>query len=77
MKQTNIEKVMEIYELHRRQFEKRMNSGLQGVAYGHLCACHALLTAGEIFEPDSVEVEQMQCAQDAMRSWFFGNSDDE
>lgn len=77
MEQTNIEKVMEIYELHRRQFEKRMNSGLQDIAYGHLMACISLLTATMIFNPDAVEVEQMQCAQDAMRRWFFGNSDDE
>ena len=74
---TNIEKVMRIYELHHEQFEKRMNAGLYDTAYGHLCACLALLTAGEIYEPESVEVEQMQSAQDAMRRWFFGDSDDE
>lgn len=69
---SNIEKVFEIFEIHREQFEKRMNAGLSNVAYGHLMACQALVTAGVIFEPDAVEAEQMQAAEDAMANWFFG-----
>lgn len=72
MKQTNIEKIFEIFEIHREQFENRMNAGLTNIAYGQLMACQSLFTAGTIFEPDSVEVEQMQSAQEAMANWFFG-----
>lgn len=68
----NIEKIFEIFEIHREQFENRMNAGLSDIAYGHLMACQALFTAATIFEPDAVEVEQMQAAQDAMQQWFFG-----
>lgn len=65
----NIEKV---FEIHRERFEKTMNAGLSDIAFGHLLACQALLTAADIFEPDAVEVDQMTCAQDAMQRWFFG-----
>ena len=68
----NIEMVFEVFEVHREQFEKRMNAGLYDVAYGHLMACQALITAATIFEPDAVEADQMTCAQDAMQQWFFG-----
>lgn len=68
----NIEKVFEIFEIHRERFEKTMNAGLSDIAFGHLLACQALLTAADIFEPDAVEVDQMTCAQDAMQQWFFG-----
>ena len=68
----NIEMVFEVFEVHREQFEKRMNAGLYGVAYGHLMACQALITAVAIFEPDAVEVEQMGAAEGAMSNWFFG-----
>lgn len=68
----NIEKVFEIFGVSRERFEKTMNAGLSDIAYGHLMACQALFTAAMIFEPDAVEVEQMQAAQDAMQQWFFG-----
>ena len=68
----NIEKVFEIFELCREQFEEQMNTGKREAAYGNLCACFALKLAGKIFEPDAVEVEQMKAAQDAMFDWFFG-----
>lgn len=67
----NIEKVFEIFEIHRERFEKTMNAGLSDIVFGHLLACQALLTAVDIFEPDAVEVDQMTCAQDAMQRWFF------
>lgn len=66
MKQTNIEKVAEIFETYREKFEDAMNDGLTDMAYDYLFACKALLTASEIFEPDAVEVEQMQAAVDVM-----------
>lgn len=68
----NTEKIFEIFEIHREQFENRMNAGLSDIAYGHLMACQALFTAATIFEPDAVEVEQMQAAEGAMFNWFFG-----
>lgn len=68
----NIEKVFEIFATRRERFEKTMNAGLSDIAFGHILACQALLTAAEIFEPDAVEVDQMRCAQDAMQQWFFG-----
>ena len=66
MKQTNIEKVAEIFEAYREKFEYAMNEGFADMAYDCLLACKALLTASEIFEPDAVEVEQMQAAVDVM-----------
>lgn len=72
MKQTNIERVFELFELCREQFEDRMNTGKREAAYGNLCACFALRLAGTIFEPDAVELERMQAAQGAMFNWFFG-----
>lgn len=69
---SNIEKVFEIFENHRERFENTMNAGLPYIAFGHLLACQALLTAVDIFEPDAVEVDQMTCAKDAMQRWFFG-----
>ena len=68
----NIEKVFEIFELNREQFEEKMNVGQREVAYGNLCACFALKMASKIFDPDAVEVERMQAAQDAMYNWFLG-----
>lgn len=68
----NIGKVLELFEIHREQFENLMNVGLSGMAYGHLLACQAFHMAGEIFEPDAVEVEQMLAAWHSMFNWFFG-----
>ena len=69
---SNIEKVFKIFEAYREKFEYAMNEGLTDMAYDCLFACKTLLTASEIFEPDAVEVEQMQAAVDVMfkrRCW--------
>lgn len=68
----NIEKVFKLFEIHREQFENMMNAGERNIAYAHIVACQALHAAGEIFEPDAVEVEQMSAAWHAMLNWPFG-----
>lgn len=68
----SIEKVFEIFGVCRERFEKTMNAGLSDIAFAHLLACQALLTAAKIIEPNAVEVDQMTRAQDAMQQWFFG-----